>query len=116
MKRDYIALIVANPLKKENKMKKIAFIILLFMATLLFSNTGIEGDKGWHFTGCMALYIATDLVVEWLDLPFYVPIITVSCIAIGKELCDKRFNWQDINADALGLSVGILIRLGDKRR
>jgi hypothetical protein len=97
-------------------MKIIMILVILLFTACLFSNSGsgIEGDKGWHFTGCMALYIATDLIAEWLDLPFYVPVITVSCIAIGKELCDKRFNWQDINADALGLSVGVIIRFKDK--
>jgi len=88
-------------------------LIIILMMTLTYFNlfsANIEPDKAWHFTGCAGLYILADCVAEWVDLPDYVPFLFVGAVAVGKELSDPYFNWQDIKYDALGIGFGFMVR------
>jgi hypothetical protein len=91
-------------------------IILIILIISITLQAEIEVDKAFHFTGCLGMYILTDCIAEWLDLPPYLPFLFVGVLSVSKELNDPFFNWKDIYADSAGICVGIGIRFVDRRK
>ena len=100
-------------------MKKLILITaLLLIVNILFSFNINEIEtgacEGFHMTGAAGLYIISDLVAEWLELPSCCPILLVSSVCIGKELLDSKFSLNDIKWDTIGIGIGFSIRLIDR--
>ena len=94
-------------------MKKLTIIFLLLLITNYLMSQGIEPDKVAHFTAITGLYILSDCVCEWTNMPRYIPLVLCVGVSFGKEFSDPFFNWRDIYADGVGLTFGVAVRLAD---
>lgn len=66
-------------------------------------------DLIMHFSICF-------LITLNCITPFWIAIVLAAFLGIGKELYDKYikktfWDWGDIFSDALGICIGIIIRL-----
>jgi len=95
-------------------MKLTTIIIILFISTFLFAEIETGACEGFHMTGAAGLYILSDCLTEWLDLPGIVPFIFVGMVCVGKEMFDPKFSMNDIKWDAIGIGIGFSVRFVDR--